>query len=295
MSVRHCTGNRVAARARFDRAPAACKNHQVSMEEDVSLMEASRRFLATLSDDERIASQAEVERFVRWCGADRMCGQLRAPEVANYADTLVGGVADPTRRAEMVKRFLNFAKKAGLTSSNLGTHLRLRKGGPTPAKAARPAPKQIELTREQRAAMDTELASLKAQRPRIIQDIARARADKDFRENAPLDAARQQQAYLEGRIRELEATLDHAVEVGDQPRPSGDEAEIGSRVVLRNLGSGAETVYTLVRPADVNASQGRISYESPVGKALLRHRAGDEVEVSVPSGTLRFRIERVEG
>lgn len=265
------------------------------MEEDLSLMEASRRFLATLLDDERIASQAEVERFVRWCGADRMCSQLRAPEVANYADTLVGGVADPTRRAEMVKRFLSFAKKAGLTSSNLGTHLRLRKGGPTPRKAARPAPKQIELTRERRAAMETELASLKAQRPRIIQDIARARADKDFRENAPLDAARQQQAYLEGRIRELEATLDHAVEVGDQPRPSGDEAEIGSRVVLRNLGSGAETVYTLVRPADVNASQGRISYESPVGKALLRHRAGDEVEVSVPSGTLRFRIERVEG
>ena len=264
------------------------------MSDDITLMEAAGRFLATLSGEERIASQAEVERFVRWCGADRMCGKLRAPEVANYADTLVGGVADPIRRAETVKRFLSFAKKAGLTSTNLGTHLRLRKGGPSTGKTARPAPKEIEMSLEQRGALETELASLKAQRPRIIQDIARARADKDFRENAPLDAARQQQAYLEGRIRELEATLDHAVIVEDGP-VIGDEAQIGSRVVLRNLASGTETVYTLVRPGEVDAAQGRISYESPVGKALLRHRAGDEVEVSVPSGTLRFRLERVEG
>lgn len=264
------------------------------MDEDVSLMEASRRFLATLPDDDRIATQAEVERFVRWCGADRMSGQLSAHEVATYADTLVGGVADPTRRAEVVKRFLSFAKKAGLTSSNLGPHLRLKRGAPS-KKVVRPAQKQIELSLDQRAAMEIELASLKAQRPRIIQDIARARADKDFRENAPLDAARQQQGYVEGRIRELEATLDQAIDVQEGGPRSGDEVEIGSRVVLRNLASEAETVYTLVRPGEINASQGRISYESPVGKALLRHRAGDEVEVSVPSGTLRFRIEQVEG
>jgi transcription elongation factor GreA len=264
------------------------------MAEDVSLMDAARSFLATLSDDERIASQAEVERFVRWCGADRRCSQLRASEVANYADTLAGGVADPSRRAEAVKRFLAHVKKSGLTSTNLGTHLRLRKGAAAPVASRGPAPKRMELSQEQRAAMETELALLKAQRPRIIQDIARARADKDFRENAPLDAARQEQAYIEGRIRELEATLEHAVAVEERAAPAGDAVEIGSRVVLRNLASGAESIYTLVRPGEVNAAEGRISYESPVGRALLQQRAGEEVEVSVPSGTLRFRIERVE-
>jgi transcription elongation factor GreA len=119
--------------------------------------------------------------------------------------------------------------------------------------------------------------------------------DKDFRENAPLDAARDHQGYVEGRIRRLEATLQQAVVVQDDPAPSGHEVEIGSTVVLRNLESGAETTYTLVRPGEVDAAQGRISFQSPMGQALLLHRAGDQVDVAAPSGTRRFRIESVEG
>lgn len=262
------------------------------MSNDDTLIDGARQYLASLSDNERIARQAEVERFVRWCGADRTWAQLRAQEVANYADTLTGAVADASRRADAVKRLLAFAKKAGMTSTNLGSHLRLRKGGTS--RPSRPAPKQIDMSEQERSAVEVELQSLKAQRPRIVADLQRAMADKDFRENAPLDAARQQQAYVEGRIRQLQATLDNAVIVEDRA-PSGDAIEIGSTVVLRNLASGAETVYTLVRSGEVNAAKGRISFESPVGQALLRRRAGDEIEVAAPSGTRRFRIERVEG
>lgn len=264
------------------------------MDNDVTLMEAARRYLADLGDRERIVYQAEVERFVRWLGADRTFEQLRGQEVANYADMLSGGVTDASARAEAVRKFLAFAKKAGFSSSNMGTHLRLKKGSGARPTPHRPALKEIEMTAEETAALQQELDGLKAQRPRIIEDLRRAMADKDFRENAPLDAARAQQARVEGRIRELEATLDRALIVGAASAPAGDAVDIGSTVVLRNLKSDRETRYTLVRPGEVNAAEGRISFESPVGQALLRRRAGDEVEVSAPSGAIQFRIERVE-
>lgn len=260
----------------------------------ITLMDAARRYLAALPDGERIASQAEVERFVRWCGADRTCDQLRGQEVANYAETITGTVTDASHRAEAVRGFLAFAKKAGHTSTNLATHLRLRKT--SAARPARgPARKEVEMSEDERAALTAELDGLKARRPRIVSDIQRAMADKDFRENAPLDAARQQQAYVEGRIRELESILDRAVPVKDTAPPSSEVVEIGSTVVVRNLGSGVEVTYTLVRPGEVSPAQGRISFESPVGRALLQRRPGDEVEVAAPAGTLRLRVERVEG
>ena len=89
--------------------------------------------------------------------------------------------------------------------------------------------------------------------------------------------------------------LDRAVEVKDSTHAAGDGVQIGSKVVLRNLSSDKEVTYTLVRPGDVNPGEGRISFESPVGRALLQRQAGDEVHVSAPSGPLRFRVERIEG
>ncbi|MEE8386039.1 MAG: transcription elongation factor GreA [Dehalococcoidia bacterium] len=261
----------------------------------VTLMEAARLYLAELADGERSAGQAEVQRFIRWYGADRPCGQLRGHDVANYAETLTGSVTDAPRRAEAVKKFLSFAKKAGYTTTNLGTHLRLRKTTASrPAKRG-PALQEVQLSEQEKEALTAELESLKAQRPGIAQDLKLAMEDKDFKENAPLDAARDHQGHVEGRIRRLEATLQQAVVVQDDPAPSGQEVEIGSTVVLRNLESGAETTYTLVRPGEVDAAQGRISFQSPMGQALLLHRAGDEVDVAAPSGTRRFRIESVEG
>jgi transcription elongation factor GreA len=256
-------------------------------------MDVARRYLAQLDERQRLAHQPEVERFVRWLGADRRFATLRGQEVANYGETLTGGVADASTRAETVRKFLAFAKKEDLSEQNLGVHLRVKK--PTGKRAVRrDAPKQIEMTEAERAALEAELDGLKAQRPRIREDLKRAMADKDFRENAPLDAARQEQAYVEGRIRQVEATLHQAVIVEVGASPSGDAIDIGSTVVLHNLKSKAETIYTLVRPGEANAAEGRISFQSPVGQALLGQRAGSEVEVSAPSGAIRFRIERIE-
>ncbi len=261
---------------------------------NTTLTEAARHYLEALADGERLAGQAEVQRFVRWWGADRTCAQLRGHDVANYAETLTGSITDASGRAETVRKFLAFAKKAGYTSTNLGTHLRLRKTATKrSARAAAPA-QEFEMTIEQKVALEDEVASLKSQRPGILADIQRAMADKDFKENAPLDAVRDQQGRVEGRIRELEAKLTQAVIVEDERAVSGEVVAIGSTVHVRNLGSGAESSYTLVRPGDAKAATGHISFESPVGRALFQRKAGDEVEVAAPAGTLRFRIERVE-
>ncbi len=259
-----------------------------------TLMEAARRYLTSLPDDQRVGLQPEVERFVRWCGPDRAVQQLRGQDVANYAETITGSVMDASKRADAVRALFVFAKKIGLTETNLGAHLRLRKG--TASKSARITPTtSIEMSSGQRAALGAELESLKALRPQILADLKRAMEDKDFRENAPLDAARDRQGYVEGRIRDVETMLDRAIDVQEEAESADDAVRIGSKVILRNLTSEREVSYTLVRPGDVNPGEGRISFESPVGKALLQRQAGDEVEVAAPSGTLRFRVERVEG
>jgi transcription elongation factor GreA len=258
----------------------------------MTLNEAARNYFGTL-DDGHAATRAEVERFIRWVGANKTFDQIRGQEVANYADQLTGAVTDANDRADAVRKFLAYAKKSGFSQTNLGTHLRVRKA--TVAKPRASRIEEIEMTVAEKAALETELAELKAQRPRIVEDLHRAMSDKDFRENAPLDAAKDRQAYVEGRIRSLEAKLDHSVIVETSAPTSNHVIEVGSTVVLHNLSSGKNTTYTLVRPSEVNATEGRISFESPVGRALLAHAAGEEVEVAIPSGTVRFRIERIEG
>lgn len=264
-------------------------------DEGLTLQEAASRYLASLSPEMRRQSQAEVHRFMRWYGADRPVGELHGHDVSAYAGTLGEGVADAARRIDTVRSFLTFAKKKGFTPTNLAVHLRVRKGASAQASAGpASAPREVQLTKEGRADLEAELERLKAERPRVAEELRRAMSDKDFRENAPLDAIREQKAHLESRIGEVEGTLRDAVSLGKK-KPEGAPAGVGSTLVLRNLKSGGEVRYTLVSPSEVNPGQGKISVVSPVGKALLRRRAGEEVEVAAPAGVVRFRIEHVEG
>ena len=256
-----------------------------------TLTEAASRYLATLQPKQRQESQPEVYRFVHWYGAERRTDELRGHDVSGYAEALGGSAVDGSQRLEILRGFLAFARKQGFTATNLATHLRLRK-------TAAPAVgggviREVQLTADGHAALVAELKNLRAQRPRVADELRLAMADKDFRENAPLDAAREHQAYLEARIREIEATLKHSVIVTGVPR-SDARIGVGSAVLLRNLKSGAEVRYILVSPSEVNPAEGKISFASPVGKALMERGAGEEVDVKAPAGTLRFRIESVE-
>ncbi len=256
------------------------------------LSEAARRFATTLKDDARSSSLAELSRFVRWYGPDRPLSGLRGHDVSLYADVLGPATAEARRRADQVRAFLVFLKKEGLLAVNLAPHLRLRKGNKMEGSGAAPQA-EVELTQEGVDALKAELGSLTAQRLEVREDIRRAMLDKDFRENAPLDAAKEKQGHLEARIREIEAMLKRAVVVDARGRQG--RVRVGSTLVVTNLASGAQTRYTIVGPTEASAADGKISSVSPVGKALLDRRVGDEVEVSVPAGVLRLKVEEIAG
>jgi transcription elongation factor GreA len=257
----------------------------------VSLLEAATRYVASLDGKARAAAQAEVNRFVRWYGAHRLTAELRGHDVSLYGEEFGAATEEAKRRAEQVRTFLAFLKKQGMTPVSLAPHLRLKKN--TRRAVAAFEEREVELTAEGHGALSEELEALKAQRPHVRDEIRRAMLDKDFRENAPLDAAKDKQAHLEARIREIEAALKHAVIV--EKTGGGSKVHIGSTVEVTNLTSGAAQRYTVVGENEGNAAAGKISVASPIGRALLARKPGEEVEVSVPAGLLRFRIERIEG
>jgi transcription elongation factor GreA len=259
-----------------------------------SLSDAATQFLATLSAEKREVSQPEVYKFARWYGWDRSFTQLAPPDVAGYADQLSLSDTDYTKKLELVRAFLAYGKKAGWSQTNLGIHLKTKKAktGPKPSgKAARR--EVVSLTQERYREMETELASLKKRSRELVSEIQRAAADKDFRENAPLAAAREERGHVEGRIKELEEALKSAVILEEKKEPAL-KTGVGDTIILNDLSSGEELRYMIVDPREVNPSRGKISIASPMGKALLGRRNGDTVEITVRAGKLQYRIERIE-
>ena len=262
--------------------------------QNLSLGEAAGRFLARLSPGEREINQQEVYKFVRWYGWERPLAGLTAPEVANYAERLSLSDTDYTKKLELIRAFLAYAKKEGWSKTNLATHLKTKKvkaGLQSPASQG--LPETVPLTRQGYAELEADLAALKSKRPQLIEEMRRAAADKDFRENAPLTAAREQRGHLEGRIRELEETLKAATIINGGQEPTV-KVSIGDSLVLCDLASGEELRYIIVNPREVDPTQSKISSASPTGKALIGRGEGEVVEVTVPAGKLRYQIKRIE-
>ncbi len=259
----------------------------------LALSEMVSRFLSSLKPQERQEGQPEVTRFIRWCGRDRACSEVTKQEVEQYAAAL-GNSPTAAKTYAHVRAFLSYAYKQGATRSNLVPSFRLKKAS-GPVEIARPQRTTAELTAEGYHKLQAELKKLKASRGQIVEELRRAAADKDFRENAPLEAAREHQGQVESRIRELEETLKSAVVL--KKGTAGQETTkiaIGNSVAVRDLSYDEELTYLLVAPDEANPSEGKLSIASPVGKALLGRGKGDEVEVQVPAGTFRYRIERVD-
>ncbi|MBO9358139.1 MAG: transcription elongation factor GreA [Thermomicrobium sp.] len=155
------------------------------------------------------------------------------------------------------------------------------------------ARERIPITREGLEALRQEYEYLvKHRRPEIARVIQEAREHGDIRENAAYDAAKHDQAFIEGRIREIEELLKR-VELIEQPT-DGDRSvvRVGSTVTIEI--DGEIETYTIVGAIEAKPSAGRISNESPVGRALLDHRAGEIVPIETPNGTLMARIIEVQ-
>ena len=260
----------------------------------LSLGEATARFMATLSAEERAASQADLNRFTRWFGSQRQIASLTAAEIENYAERMSQSDTEYTRKLEIVRVFLVAAKKAKWTKTNFATNLKLRKAKSRPKVAGKPETQtRVVLTQEGHAELEAELVNLKNQRLEVIDEIRKAAADKDFRENVPFHAAREQKGHIEGRITELEETLKLADTIDGTPHTSIRVA-IGNTVVLCDLSTGEEMRYVLVSPREVDLMRGKISCVSPIGQALMGKSPGETAEVTAPVGRLKFQIKRVE-
>jgi transcription elongation factor GreA len=139
-----------------------------------------------------------------------------------------------------------------------------------------------------------ELKRLKGvERPRIIQAIAEARAHGDLSENAEYHAAREQQAFCEGRINELEHELSHCQIIDISHLPKTDKVVFGATVALAEAQSGEEMEFQIVGEAEADVRLGQISITSPIARALVGKTEGDEVDVAVPGGTKSYEIVSV--
>ena len=151
------------------------------------------------------------------------------------------------------------------------------------------------MTVEGEVALRDELQHLvKVVRPTIINDIATAREHGDLKENAEYHAAREQQSFAEGRIKEIEGKLADSQVIDVTALPVSSKVIFGTTVTLYNLDTEDTVTYTIVGDDEADVKEKKISYASPIAKAIIGKEEGDEVIVKIPSGEATYEIEKVE-
>ena len=153
---------------------------------------------------------------------------------------------------------------------------------------------KIPMTVEGEAALRIELEKLKKEdRPTVIQAIAEARQHGDLKENAEYHAAREQQGFIEGRIQDIESKLSLCQVVDISQMPEGDRVIFGSTVTIINTETDEELTYRIVGDDEADVKAGKISYQSPIARALISKEIGDVVNVHTPGGEVEYEIDDV--
>jgi transcription elongation factor GreA len=149
------------------------------------------------------------------------------------------------------------------------------------------------ITRDGYNQLHKELENLKkVTRPQVIKAIEEARAHGDISENAEFVAAKEQQSFVETKIRDIEQKLSNS-EIMDHINPSKEKVGFASFVTLENLNNGGEVTYQIVGPDESDISSGKISITSPLGNALIGKGVDEEVEVKTPGGVKRYSILKI--
>jgi len=135
-----------------------------------------------------------------------------------------------------------------------------------------------------------ELNKLKTiDRPNVISQIAEARDKGDLSENAEYDAAKEAQGLLEARIAKLEIEISNA-RIIDESKLDDSKVSLLSKVTIKNIANESEMTYTIVSESEADFSQKKISASSPIGKGLISKEVGDIVDITIPNGTIKFKI-----
>ena len=150
------------------------------------------------------------------------------------------------------------------------------------------------MTKEGADKLQAELQRLKKEeRPRITQAIADAREHGDLKENAEYHAAREQQGFIEARIKQLESVLSHAQIIDVSNIDAHGKIVFGAKVKLLNIDTDEEVVYRIVGNEESDLNQNKISINSPIARALIGKEEGDEIVVQAPSGNIDYEILEV--
>jgi len=156
------------------------------------------------------------------------------------------------------------------------------------------AMKKVPITRQGYRDLMNELSRLKrVDRVQAMKAIEEARSHGDLTENAEYDAAKEKQAFIERKIHDIESRLTHS-EIIEIKNLSTDRVVFGSVVFLENLDTGERVQYQLVGPDESDVKQGKISSNSPVGRALIGKKVNDEVSVRTPGGMRNFQVVRID-
>ena len=133
------------------------------------------------------------------------------------------------------------------------------------------------------------------ERPKVIADLQAARAQGDLSENADYDAARERQAQVEARIRDLEVMIANALIIDEkEAKGSKKKVKLGSTVRILDMDTNEEEEYTIVGSTEVNIAENKISNESPLGKALMGRKVGDNIEVNAQAGVIEYEVLKID-
>ena len=130
------------------------------------------------------------------------------------------------------------------------------------------------------------------ERPKASAAIAEARDKGDLSENSEYDAAKEAQAHLEDKINKLKMAINEA-KIVDTSRLSNEAVQILSKVQMTNLTTKAKMTYTIVSESEANLKEGKIAITTPIAQGLLNKKEGDEVEITIPRGTIKLRIDKI--
>jgi len=154
--------------------------------------------------------------------------------------------------------------------------------------------KEIVLTREGLTKLENELDDLKTIHRKEVNDrIRQAKEFGDLSENAEYEDAKQEQAFIEGRILKLEGMIRNA-RIIDESEYASDEVHFGAIVKVKDLKSGEAREFSIVGSAEADPVNQRISNESPLGRALIGHKKGETVDVATPRGIVKYKIESIK-
>jgi transcription elongation factor GreA len=153
---------------------------------------------------------------------------------------------------------------------------------------------KVPLTAKGAAKLQDELKQLKTiERPKVIKAIAEAREHGDLKENAEYHAAREQQSFIEGRIKDIEGKLSHAQIIDVTKLDPGGKVVFGATVVVLELDNDAEFTYQIVGDDEADIKHGLVSISSPIARALIGKQEGDDVFLETPGGAREFEILEV--